>query len=162
MGRLTAKVSSDGTGLNYSSYAGGMAEEQGIALAVDGNGDAYVAGFTKSADFVATPGAFQTKIDISPRRAAGFILKTGQLRVPRITGASIQGKKLRVAGDEFADSAVILVDGRDVMTNNSADNAHSLLVAPKAGRDISAGETVRLQVRNPDGRISTEFAFTRR
>jgi hypothetical protein len=44
--------------LVYATYLGGGGEDAPIAIAVDGTGAAYVVGFTRSADFPATSGAF--------------------------------------------------------------------------------------------------------
>ena len=52
-----------GTGrLIYSTYLGGASEDQGAAIAVDAEGNAYVAGFTASTNFPVTAGAFQTQL----------------------------------------------------------------------------------------------------
>jgi hypothetical protein len=48
---FVAKLSSAGNSLIYSTYLGGGSEEYGFDIAVDGNGHAYVTGFTLSADF---------------------------------------------------------------------------------------------------------------
>lgn len=45
--------------LDYSTYLGGSDDEQGLDIAVDDAGHAYVTGTTSSVDFPATPGAFQ-------------------------------------------------------------------------------------------------------
>jgi len=50
------KFSATGT-LNYGTYLGGSGGDQGNAIAVDGNGNAYVAGQTASTDFPVTTGA---------------------------------------------------------------------------------------------------------
>ena len=42
--------------LGYSTYQGGTVDNKGIAIAVDGNGYAYVTGFTTSHDFPTTEG----------------------------------------------------------------------------------------------------------
>lgn len=57
---FVTKVNSTGSALLYSTYLGGSAEDRGLAIAVDGAGDAFVAGVTQSADFPTTPGAYQT------------------------------------------------------------------------------------------------------
>jgi len=44
--------------LLYSTFLGDRGGDQGCAIAVDGTGSAYVTGYTNSADFPTTPGAF--------------------------------------------------------------------------------------------------------
>jgi hypothetical protein len=46
-------------------------------------------------------------------------------------------------------------------TGNDPDNPTTLITARKAGKSIGRGQTVVLQVRNPDGTASEAFAFTR-
>jgi len=46
--------------LVYSTYLGGTTSDQGKGIAIDGAGNAYVTGWTNSADFPITPGAFDT------------------------------------------------------------------------------------------------------
>jgi hypothetical protein len=48
---FVAKITADGATLAYSTFLGGTALDQGTAIAVDPSGDAWVAGFTESADF---------------------------------------------------------------------------------------------------------------
>src|SRR5437867_3701635 len=48
---FVAKLSPDGSGLIYSTYLGGSAYDAGYSIAVDADGDAYVAGTTGSTDF---------------------------------------------------------------------------------------------------------------
>src|SRR5262249_1006074 len=63
------RLKTDGTGLHFSTYLGGISEDAAYAVAVDRTGDAYLTGKTISADFPlvnplqATGGtAFVTKI----------------------------------------------------------------------------------------------------
>ena len=51
--------------LSYSSYLGGSTADQGSAIAVDRDGNAYVTGYTSSPNFPATAGAFQTTMNAS-------------------------------------------------------------------------------------------------
>jgi hypothetical protein len=48
--------------LSYSTYLGGSYVDTGHAIAVDGDGNAYVAGETGSTNFPTTAGAFQTAL----------------------------------------------------------------------------------------------------
>ncbi len=47
-------------GLLYSTYLGGGGGDLGHGIAVDGAGSAYLTGYTDSADFPTTAGAFDT------------------------------------------------------------------------------------------------------
>jgi hypothetical protein len=46
--------------IQYATYLGGSAQQEGYAIAVDNQGHAYITGRTSSSDFPVTPGAFQT------------------------------------------------------------------------------------------------------
>src|SRR5712672_1576210 len=56
---FVTKFDSTGSALLYSTYLGGSDDDQGLGIAVDTNGNAYVTGSTKSANFPTTAGAFQ-------------------------------------------------------------------------------------------------------
>ena len=45
--------------LGYSTYIGGANNDYATAIAVDSTGDAYITGYTSSANFPVTPGAYQ-------------------------------------------------------------------------------------------------------
>ncbi len=57
---FVAKLSPDGSQLVYSTYLGGDGQDEGLGIAVDAAGCAYVAGFTQSTNFPVTAGSFQT------------------------------------------------------------------------------------------------------
>jgi hypothetical protein len=58
---FVTKLNATGSALTYSTYLGGTsAFEAGDAIAVDGDGHAYVAGSTTGHTFPTTPGAFRT------------------------------------------------------------------------------------------------------
>ncbi len=56
---IVAKLSPDGSALEYATYLGGSAFDDGNAVAVDAQGRAWVAGASASADFPATADALQ-------------------------------------------------------------------------------------------------------
>jgi hypothetical protein len=64
---FVTKLNPSGTGLVYSSFlggnyngTGGVSEDTGIGIAVDSQGNAFVAGNTSGLDFPTTVGAFET------------------------------------------------------------------------------------------------------
>ncbi len=57
---FVAKLTGDGTGLEYSTYLGGSGKDYSYGLAVDGAGQAYVTGQTESSDYPTTAGAYDT------------------------------------------------------------------------------------------------------
>jgi hypothetical protein len=77
------KLNATGTGLVYSTYLGGSVDlsndafytDNGQSIAVDANGNAYIAGTTASTDFPTTPGAFQRVNRISDNRFTTFVTK---------------------------------------------------------------------------------------
>jgi hypothetical protein len=56
---FVAKLNSTGNGLTFSTYLGGGGDDHGVAVAVDGNGAAYVTGYTNSINYP-TQNSYQT------------------------------------------------------------------------------------------------------
>ena len=65
---FVTKLNPAGSGLSYSTFLGGSYLDQGLGVAVDSAGAAYVTGETVSADFPTTAGAFDTSSNGEPRR----------------------------------------------------------------------------------------------
>ncbi|PWU12538.1 MAG: hypothetical protein C5B50_21255, partial [Verrucomicrobia bacterium] len=59
---FVAKLSPDGSQLIYATYLGGSIQDEGLGIALDSAGSAYITGFTDSTNFPVTPGAFQSKL----------------------------------------------------------------------------------------------------
>ena len=53
---FVAKLDGSGTALVYATYLGGSGGDSGYGIAVDVSGNAYVTGYTDSADFPRPPG----------------------------------------------------------------------------------------------------------
>jgi uncharacterized repeat protein (TIGR01451 family) len=70
---FVAKLNPEGSGLIYSSYLGGSGDEGGLGIAVDNDGNAYIAGGTSSTNFPTTEGAFQPAFGGGPYDA--FVTK---------------------------------------------------------------------------------------
>jgi hypothetical protein len=57
---FVTKLNASGSGLVYSTYIGGSANDYGEGIVLDGSGNTYVTGATGSTDYDITAGAFQT------------------------------------------------------------------------------------------------------
>ncbi|HKZ63454.1 MAG TPA: PKD domain-containing protein, partial [Thermoplasmata archaeon] len=57
---FVTKLNPTGSGLLYSAFLGGIDWDNGVSIAVDASGSAYVIGYTVSTDFPTTPVAFDT------------------------------------------------------------------------------------------------------
>jgi hypothetical protein len=57
---FVTKLNAAGSALIYSTFLGGGGYDDGLAVAVDTTGNAYLTGDTASANFPTTPGSFQT------------------------------------------------------------------------------------------------------
>jgi hypothetical protein len=79
---FVARLSGDLSELRYGTYLGGSGEEQAWAIALDGAGNAFAGGYTRSVDFPTTPGvldgsynggtsdAFISKFDVTAGEGA--------------------------------------------------------------------------------------------
>ena len=83
---FVAKVNSNGTALIYCGYIGGIGDDEGYGIAVDGSGNAYVTGITSSteATFPVTVGPDVTFNGVYD----AFVAKIGHASVPIPTGTA--------------------------------------------------------------------------
>jgi uncharacterized repeat protein (TIGR01451 family) len=84
---FVTKLDPSGASLGYSTYLGGGDGEEGLGIAIDPTGNAYVTGWTTSADFPTTPGAYQPTFG---GRRDGFVTKlepTGSLMYSTYLGS---------------------------------------------------------------------------
>jgi hypothetical protein len=108
---------------------------------------------------------------ITPVVSGRFGISGSAAAGPEILNAAVNGKQLLISGQRVSDGASLFMcdscaapasQGSVVKkTGNDSDNPSTLLVARKAGKSISAGQTVILQVKNADGSVSNAFSFTR-
>jgi hypothetical protein len=104
---FVTKLNATGTALVYSTYIGGSYVDWGYGIAVDGSGNAYVTGYTRSIDYDVTPGAFQTtKSTTNLIEADVFVTKLNATGTALVYSTYIGGS----GGDEGYG---IAVDGSD-------------------------------------------------
>ena len=106
---FVAKLNAAGSSLAFATYLGGTAPDIAYGIALDKDGNAYVAGGTQSADFPTTSGTFQ------PKYAGGTPLSepdpAGDAFVARFSasGARVWSTFLGGSGRDLAEA--IAVDG---------------------------------------------------
>src|SRR5213078_311962 len=99
---FVTKLNPTGTGLVYSTYLGGSSDDEGLAIAVDALGNAYVTGITFSTNFPATAGAFQTTLGGTEDAFVTTLNATGSLLV----------YSTYLGGSDVDDGLGIAVDAR--------------------------------------------------
>jgi hypothetical protein len=141
---FVTKLNPQGAGLVYSTYLGGKMANVGYGVAVNTAGNAYVVGYTASANFPTTTGAFQTTLNAA---YAGFVTEfntTGTAQVySTYLGGSSTGTTpceacatsiaLDSSGDAFvagltAESNFPVTPGAFQTTNQSTSNGHNAFV----------------------------------
>ena len=73
-----ARLSAGGDALEFSTYLGGNSNDGAAGVAIGADGDAYLAGSTRSTNFPTTPGAYDTTYNTAPFRPAfsdGFVTR---------------------------------------------------------------------------------------
>lgn len=80
---------------------------------------------------------------------------------PLIHQAELEGRDLLIAGETFDREATLYLNYRPLKTSSVKMPDAMGLVGRDAARLIAPGETVRLQVRNGDGKLSPEYLYTR-
>ncbi|WP_196305245.1 DUF7948 domain-containing protein [Metabacillus sediminilitoris] len=112
---FVTKLNPTGSALVYSTFLGGTQNsDQGISIAVDAAGNAYVTGFTLSADFPTTPGAFDTTFKGGSLGQDAFVTKLNS------TGSALLYSTF-LSGTEDDEGIDIVVDaaGNAYVTGNT-------------------------------------------
>jgi Abnormal spindle-like microcephaly-assoc'd, ASPM-SPD-2-Hydin/Beta-propeller repeat len=100
--------------LNYSTYVGGSSDDQGLGIAVDNSGDAYITGISESTDFPTTSNGFIQEplaANVSPNFAA-FVAElnpagTTQLYSSYIAGSTPGEVGFGIAVDPTGDAVYV-------------------------------------------------------
>jgi hypothetical protein len=95
----------------YGTYLGGRHKECATAIAVDGFGNAYVAGRTPSPDFPVTAGSFSTTTNVNNDDWTGFVSKISehgdQLLYSTFLGGNYRSSANAVAVDSKGRAFVV-------------------------------------------------------
>jgi len=110
---FVAKLNAQGTGLVYSTYLGGTGDDEGVRIAVDSSGQAYVAGFTDSLDFP-TAGPLQGSNGGGACGTTAYPTPCYDAFVAKLTAAGsnlVYSTYLGGTGDDFASSITADANG---------------------------------------------------
>jgi len=160
---FVAKVNSAGTALDYCGYIGGSDWEEGLGIAADSAGNAYVTGRTNSteATFPVVGGphltynggnwdAFVAKVQVIPASSIASLL-------PSSATAGDPAFVLSVVGSNFVNGTVVRWDGSARPTTFVSD---SKLEAQIGTADLAASKVVPVTVLDPSGGISNSLDFS--
>ncbi len=155
---FVAKINPAGTALAYSTYLGGNGRDQGLGIAVDATGGAYVTGITESSNFPGTTGsliqstsnpadAFVAKISFTPTASAGPDQPV--VTVPPASPAPpiLMGTLVTLDGTASSGSSLTFnwtqLPGGPTVALSGATTAHPTFTAPNVP---AAGATVTFQL----------------
>jgi uncharacterized protein (TIGR03437 family) len=132
---FVTKWSPDGSQVLYSTYLGGSGYENATGIAVDTSGNAYVTGFTASADFPVTAHAFQKML--SPV-AGGLTAQNAFIMKLSPDGSKLLYSTLLGGGTEGAGRIAVDAAGEAVVTGATSSStfpvtANAFQSAPVTG-----------------------------
>ncbi len=129
---FVTKLTADGAKLMYSGCLGGGNADWALAVALDSTNSAYVTGYSFSADFPVTTGAFQSTCRACTAGTdSAFVTKINQ------------------AGSGFVYSTYL---------GGSSSSAGRGIAVDATGRAYITGDTVSLDFPTTDGAIQTSYA----
>ena len=148
------KLNTAGSGLLYAAYLGGSSDDGADGLAIDSDGNAYLAGHTGSPDFPATPNSFQPAPlpDFppagGPAPSYGFIAKLSTDGVYLLYATYLGG------GDGISPAGIVVDSAGDAYATGSYDGPNFPLTYDAAQACIGNAfgqPTGYLFVLDPDG-----------
>ncbi|HEY4359799.1 MAG TPA: SBBP repeat-containing protein [Bryobacteraceae bacterium] len=144
---FVAKLNPAGTGLVFTTYLGGKDDDIGTALTFDASGNIYVTGDTRSTDFPATAGAFQTKFGGTVQAdfydaGDAFVAKLGPNGNKLLYCTYLGGTQNEMSWGIAVDSTgVVTIAGGTQSTNFPTKNAAFATFRGAAGfGDIQGGD----------------------
>jgi uncharacterized repeat protein (TIGR01451 family) len=116
------------SGVEYLTFLGGSGTDTGVGIAVDGGGNAFIAGTTSSTDFPTTPTAYQTAPATKGAQCTS-------------TCTSVFVSVLNSAGSALNYSSYLSGNGNDAASGMTIDNRSNLFVTGTTTSNDQAGIT---------------------
>ncbi|MDT5063454.1 MAG: hypothetical protein QOH63_3913 [Acidobacteriota bacterium] len=125
--------------LSYSTYLGGSGNyEVAFGVAVDADGNAYIAGTTASADYPVTPGAFQPAIGGNNSQGDAFVTKLNAAGTGLVYSTYLGGSARDFAWDIAVDAGGNAYVTGDTESYDFPTTAGAFQVAHAAGTEVDA------------------------
>lgn len=139
---FAAKLNSSGDTLIYSTYLGGSNNESGWDIEADNSGNAYITGFTLSANFPMTVGAYQTTLN---GNSDAYVTKLNPLGTALLYSTYI-------GGDDSETGYGIALDGSDNAYITGLTGSTDYPTTPGAFQETSQGSNDAFVAKfNPSG-----------
>lgn len=141
---FVAKVAPSGSSLAWASYLGGSQDDTGMAIVVDGGGDAIVGGFANSTDLHVTADAQQK--NFGGNGPAGFTDPTGDGFVAKVSADGTTVQYLSYYGGSSSDAITTLaLDGQGNVIAGGATTSANLPVTSSAAQKAFGGQSSSTQ-----------------
>lgn len=127
--------------LVYSTYLGGTAVDAGYGIAVDGEGNAYIAGGTVSADFPTTTGVVQQSL---PGAGSAFVAKLDPSGTSLLYATYLGG-----SAADFAYAVAVTPEGAAYVAGHATSSDFPTVNAAQS--TLAGGEDGFLARLSPDG-----------
>jgi hypothetical protein len=111
---FVVRLNPQGSALAYGTYLGGSSQDFGHAIAVDAADSAYVTGYTDSANFPTTPGAFDTSYNFA---SDAFVVKLNP------TGSALAYSTFLGGGSHDGDCAIAVDTAGSVYVTGATGSA---------------------------------------
>jgi hypothetical protein len=108
------KINTSGTALLYSTYIGGTVADEPAAIAIDGLGNAYVAGVAHSPDFPTTPGAIKRTCRLYAGTGGSICWIAFVMKINPTASAMVYSTMLGGDGDAIAEPNGVSSNATDV------------------------------------------------
>lgn len=156
---LIAKLGTSGA-VEFSTYLGGSGDEEALGVALGADGIILITGFTDSQDLLTLASLRDANAGARDLLIARIDSNATPNR-PVLLQAVISGKHLIIYGQGFDAGAKLRVNDEPVKTRNDDPDGSQVLFAKKAAKRLAPGQTVQLQVENPNGKRSNFLFFTK-
>jgi hypothetical protein len=118
---FVTKFTPDGSAKVYSTYLGGSSQDFGTGVAVDSAGNAYLVGYTNSADFPTTTGAFQTTIQATTSaNVSAFVTKLDAAGSALVYSTFLSGVPVAPGGSSYASAVAVDSSGSAYVTGETS------------------------------------------